>query len=364
MERIKHLKTLHKSGQMNSIAMALFAAILYGMSAPASKWLLTELSPTFMAALLYLGAGFGMLFVYLVNQLIHPSTTEAKITAREWPYVLAMILLDIVAPILLMIGLKNTTASNASLLNNFEIVATSLIALFIFKEAIGKRMWWSIMFITLASIVLSFSGLESLKFSVGSIFILFACLAWGFENNCTRMLSLKNPLQIVIIKGLGSGVGALMIAISLGQVEWNLFFILLTLMLGFVAYGLSIFFYIRAQRTLGAARTSAYYAAAPFIGVLISWFVLKESLSINFVIALGIMAVGSYLAVTENHHHHHFHERVVHEHKHRHDDGHHLHHHVDLTSIEMEEHTHLHEHESMEHQHGHMPDLHHRHLHE
>lgn len=66
-----------------------------------------------------------------------------------------MIALDIAAPILLMIGLKTATAANVSLLNNFEIAATSLIALFIFKELISKRVWFAIGLITVASMLLS-----------------------------------------------------------------------------------------------------------------------------------------------------------------------------------------------------------------
>jgi drug/metabolite transporter (DMT)-like permease len=92
------------------------------------------------------------------------------------------------------------------------------------------------------------------------------------------MLSLRDPLKVVVIKGIGSGVGALIIAIALNTVNFNIQYILLALALGFAAYGLSLFFYISAQRHLGAARTSAYYAAAPFIGSLISILLLKESL--------------------------------------------------------------------------------------
>lgn len=343
-----------------SAGLAILAAALYGISAPVSKVLLLELPPTLMAALLYLGAGLGMLGVSLVNVMMKKEAIEAKMTKKELPFVIGMIILDIAAPIFLMLGLSMTTSSNASLLNNFEIVATSLIALFIFKEAIGKRMWIAISFITLSSILLSVQDFSSFSFSLGSIFVVLACLCWGFENNCTRMLSLKDPLQIVVVKGFGSGIGSLLICFSLKEFSTNIPYMIIALLLGFVAYGLSIFFYIKAQRELGAARTSAFYATAPFIGVIISWIVLHEGITSSFAVALVIMLIGTYFAVTEDHGHDHIHASIAHEHKHNHEDGHHNHVHAEKV---LGEHSHEHLHEPLEHKHAHMPDLHHRHAH-
>jgi drug/metabolite transporter (DMT)-like permease len=148
------------------ILIAVLAAALYGISSPFSKLLITEIPPTFMAALLYLGAGIGMLVVNGIRALSKNKPKEAKMTKKDLPYVIAMILLDIAAPIFLMLGLSMTTSANASLLNNFEIVATSLIALFVFKEAVGKRMWIAIILITISSIVLTVEDYSSFSFSV------------------------------------------------------------------------------------------------------------------------------------------------------------------------------------------------------
>lgn len=284
---------------IKAVSFALIAALLYGISAPVSKVLLEKVPPTLMAALVYLGAGFGMFFLHLGRSLLIKTNTETKVTKKELPFIFGMIVLDVAAPIFLMIGLTMTTSANASLLNNFEIVATSVIALVVFKEAISKRLGLAISLITLASIILSFTDAESVSFSLGSVFVLMACIAWGFENNCTRMLSIKDPLQIVIIKGFGSGIGSLIIAYGIQELEYFGSYILWSLLLGFVAYGMSILLYIRAQRDLGAAKTSAFYAAAPFIGVVVSWIILREPLSATFFIALVIMIIGSYFAVSD-----------------------------------------------------------------
>jgi drug/metabolite transporter (DMT)-like permease len=359
------MKTQSKSGfnlntKTKAILMAILAAALYGLSSPFSKLLLLKIPPALMASLLYLGAGLGMTLVYTFQTLRKVEKTEAKITKHEYPYIIAMIALDIAAPILLMFGLTQSASSSVALLNNFEIVATSLIALFIFKEAIGKRMWIAITLITVSSILLSVQDFNHLTFSLGSLYVLLACVCWGLENNCTRLLSLKDPLQIVIIKGLGSGLGSLLIWFMLKEQPTEFIYILYALLLGFFAYGLSIFFYISAQRNLGASRVSAYYAAAPFIGVLISWIVLQESISLIFLVALSIMLGGAYLAISEMHRHTHIHPYEVHEHKHNHSDQHHNHTHD--TKIDGE-HSHIHTHESMQHEHDHLPDTHHHHKH-
>ena len=279
-----------------AIFYAILAAALYALNAPISKLLLIRIPSTMMAGLLYLGAGSGMFLM----ETIAKNKQEQPLTKKELPFTIAMVVLDIAAPIFLMIGLTKCSAANASLLNNFEIVATSLIALFIFREVISKRLWFAIVLVTLSSILLSFEDMSSLEFSWGSLFVLLACVCWGFENNCTRMLSSKNPAQIVIIKGFGSGFGALMLSFIIGEYYFHIGYILLALLLGFVAYGLSIYFYIYAQRDLGAAKTSTYYAISPFIGAALSLIIFREQPSVTFLIALVIMAVGTYFASTSD----------------------------------------------------------------
>ena len=196
----------------------------------------------------------------------------------------------------LKLTLFQITAANASLLNNFEIAATAIIALLIFKEAISARLWLGILFVTASCALLSFEDVSSLQFNVGSLFVLLACILWGIENNCTRMLSSKDPLEIVMVKGVFSGLGSVMIGFVCGERILHLWTIPLVLLLGFVAYGLSIYFYVYAQRLLGAARTSAYYAVAPFIGAFLSLLIFREVPGVLFLAALALMAVGAWLS--------------------------------------------------------------------
>lgn len=290
---------METKNQYKAISFAILAAALYAISSPVSKLLLRQVSPTFMASFLYLGAGIGMSLIGLLRRVNGTERVEMRLTVKELPYTIGMVVLDIAAPIFLMIGLTTATPENVSLLNNFEIVATSLIALLIFKEQITKRLWSAIVLITLASMILSMENMNSFSFSIGSIFVLLACTCWGLENNFTRKLSIKDPLQIVVIKGFGSGIGSLLIALTIDERVSNWAYIFATLLLGFLAYGLSIFFYIYAQRYLGAAKTSAYYAVAPFIGAGLSLIIFKDVPTLPFLIALAIMIVGTYLASTD-----------------------------------------------------------------
>ncbi len=263
---------------------------------------------------------------------------------------MGMVVLDIIAPILLMVGISMTNSANVSLLNNFEIVATSLIALLIFKEVISKKLWFAIALVTIASIVLSFEGAGAFVFCQGSFFVLGACLCWGFENNCTKMISHKSSVEIVIIKGTFSGLGSFIVALVLGESIPELQWILCVLVLGFVAYGLSIHFYIMAQKDLGAAKTSAFYSVAPFLGVAFSMLLLNERPGIRFYVALIIMVLSTYFMVKDTielqHTHEHSHGDMVHTHEHTH-----VHTHLHTHTGDSENHGHRHE--LSEHHHAH-----------
>ena len=280
-------------------AFAILAAALYAINIPFSKILIEYVDSTMMAGFLYLGAGVGMFLYTTISGVFGKRAVKEPLTKAELPYTIAMIILDIAAPILLMHGLSITTSANATLLNNFEIVATSLIALVVFKEFVSKKLWIAIGLVTLASVILTFEGEGSFQFNIGSLMVLGAATCWGFENNCTRMLSHKSSEEIVIIKGIFSGLGSIITAFILGEQIPDWIYIVLVLLLGFVSYGLSINFYIMAQAKLGAAKTSAYYSIAPFLGVAFSLILLGERPDVQFYVALAVLLVGTLLIVKD-----------------------------------------------------------------
>ena len=282
-----------------AVLFAVSAAALYAINVPFSKLLMPHASPVMMAGILYLGAGLGLILFSLFRRLAGKSDNASPLTRRELHYTIAMVLLDIAAPILLMTGITMTSSASVSLLNNFEIVATSLIALVIFGEFISAKLWAAIGLVVVSSVILTWEPGE-ISLNAGSLLVLGACVCWGFENNCTRMISGKSTVEIVTIKGIFSGMGGVITGFIAGEHLPSLPIILSILLLGFVSYGLSICFYIRAQRDLGAAKTSAYYSIAPFLGVAFSMVLLGELPDLRFYLALSVMAAAAVLMVTDS----------------------------------------------------------------
>lgn len=282
-----------------AVMCAILAAGLYALNSPVSKLLLEKIPAVMMAAFLYLGAGIGLSLVRFVQHTCGKGSVESPLTKEELPYTVGMVVLDIAASIFQMAGLSMTSAANVSLLNNFEIAATSVIAFVVFKEFISLRLWIAVSLVSLASIIISVGDTACLTLSLGSLFILLSCICWGFENNFTKMISDKDPLEIVVIKGLGCGTGSMVISLLAGERLSDAKYIVPALIIGFLSFGLSIFFYIHAQRELGATRTSTFYALSPFIGVLLSLIIFREVPSFSFLIALVIMIIGTYFAGTK-----------------------------------------------------------------
>ena len=330
-----------EQNKLKAIMFAFLAAVFYAINVPISKVLLQHVGPTTMAALLYLGAGIGIGIMSLFNK--KDREKAESLTKAELPYIVGMIVLDIAAPIFLMLGISYGSSANASLLGNFEIVATTVIALILFKEAVTKRLWLAIGLITLSSILLSFEGTDSFHFSYGSLLVIMATVCWGLENNCTRELSSKSTYQIVMLKGLCSGLGALVISLIKKETFPGFGYIAIALALGFVAYGLSIFLYVRAQTVLGAAKTSAYYAVNPLIGALLAFVFLSESLSWMYVIALIVMVIGSALVVVDT---------LIRQHDHEHQHA-FTHTHGGSTHTHTVRHSHVHKHYLTEEKHRH-----------
>jgi drug/metabolite transporter (DMT)-like permease len=345
------------------VIQAICAAALFGASAPLAKLMLGSIEPIPLAALLYLGSGTGSLILNrLRSKPQEGAEPEARLQAHDIPWLLgAMITGGIAAPIVLMFSLRATPAASASLLLSFEGVATTLIAVLVFREAAGWHAWGAIVIVTLGSVALSINPTETWGIAPGALGIIAACILWGVDNNLTRAISAKDPLVIVSIKGIGAGLFSLALTVVLEQPLPGLAAIAVALLLGMVCYGLSIWLFILALRGMGAARTSALFGTAPFIGAALALVLFRGSFTWQFLAALPLMAAGTWLLVGETHAHHHAHAATAHEHRHRHDDLHHNHPAGALAADAS--HSHWHEHPENVHVHPHLPDIHHRHGH-
>ena len=342
----------------HAVLLALLSAALFGISTPAAKALLGQISPTILAGLFYCGAGVGI----AILRRARSDTSEARLGREELPSLAAAILAGgVVGPLLLMTGLSVTNAAMASLLLTLEGVATALIAWFIFRENFDTRVATGMGCLVAGALVLSWTGQPSLSGLLGPLAIVGACAAWGLDNNLTRKVSLSDPLQIVQIKGLVAGPFMLALGLLAGDSLPRLTVALIAGAVGFIGYGVSLALFVLALRQLGAARTGAYFSTAPFLGAVAAILFLQEPITVQLVLAGLLMGTGVWLHLTEDHEHEHEHEPMEHSHPHVHD-AHHQHEHLP-GDPPGEPHTHPHRHPRMRHSHAHVPDMHHLHRH-
>jgi len=342
--------------RQQGVPAALGAALLFGAGTPLAKWLLDAVSPWLLAGLLYLGSGLGLT---LYRSLIQSPVVRLPRNEVFW-FAGAILAGGIVAPVLLMIGLTGMPASGASLLLNAEGVFTALLAWFVFKENFDIRIALGMGAIVAGAIVLSWPGEARFTGLWPMLAVLGACFAWGIDNNLTRKISLADATWIASMKGLVSGTVNLIIAFSLGAAMPALPNLAAAMMVGFLAYGVSLALFVIGLRHLGTARTGAYFSVAPFFGAILA-LLMGESASIQLLIAGALMALGTWLHLTEHHEHEHTHRLMRHDHEHVHDE-HHQHDH-DSPVTPGTKHRHLHWHKPLEHMHPHFPDSHHRHNH-
>jgi drug/metabolite transporter (DMT)-like permease len=346
-----------------SVAFALGAAALFGLSAPASKALLAIVDPWLLAGLLYLGSGVSLGGFHLVRRFrARSNAREAPLGQHDWPWLSTAILTGgVIAPVLLMFGLSRVSAAEASLLLNLEGVFTGIVAWVVFQEHVDRRIAGGMVAISAGAVMLAWNSGQAMRLSGGAVLVAGACLGWAIDNNLTRKVSASDPVQIASLKGLVAGSVNIAIALVLGVSFPGGATVLLAALLGLLSYGVSLVLFVLALRGLGAGRTSAYFSTAPFVGAVIGIVVLGDLVTPRLGVAAVLMMVGIWLHVSERHDHEHAHEAIEHEHRHEHDE-HHRHAH-DTSAPPGEPHSHRHTHEPMRHSHPHYPDIHHRHGH-
>lgn len=341
-------------------AASLAAALLFGAGTPLAKLLLEQASPWLLAALLYLGSGLGLALLRWLR-----AAPAASLAKGEAKWLAAAVLAGGVAgPVLLMLGLAGMPASSASLLLNAEAVFTALLAWFLFKENVDRRVALGLLAIVAGGLVLAWPGDTSWPGWQPAVCVLAACLAWGIDNNLTRKVSLADGTWIAMVKGLAAGSTNLLLALLLGAAWPPLPIVLAAGAVGLASYGVSLALFVFGLRELGAARTGAYFSVAPFFGAVLAIALLGEPLSLPLLIAGGLMAAGVALHLAERHEHRHVHEAMAHAHMHVHapQDPHHDHAHQPPVAPGTR-HSHAHQHPPLAHSHPHYPDAHHRHEH-
>ena len=341
---------------LRGAALALLAAALFGLSTPLVQRFGQGLGPFSTAALLYGGAAAVALFQR------QGATAEAPLRRRDLPRLLAMVGAGaVVGPVALAWGLQRTSGASALLLLTLEAVFTAVLAWRWFGEVLDGRVKTAVALLLAGGALLVVDqGLSGQVQLLGLLAVALATVAWGVDNTLSRGVADRDPGQVVLAKAaLGASVTT---ALSLAWGEplpaWTAALALLAV--GATGYGLSLRFYLLAQRHFGAARTGSVFAFAPFIGALGAFTLGERSGSVLLLLGGALMVAGLLLHLVEDHGHAHAHEAMDHEHAHTHDDGHHEHTHPVMPEGA---HSHPHHHRPLRHTHPHAPDLHHRHSH-
>lgn len=290
-----------KNGIKVGVIFAIIAALCSSINTPLSKLLLNtgSVGPVFSGGLLYLAAGIVAGVVLLGRLIIKPKQKEQPLVKKDWLFVVGVAFFNAIGVACTMLGLKMVSASNAALLSNFELIVTSLVALLIFKNKISPRLWVGISFIFVACVLLSSDDVTNFKFNYGTLLVLVGPLCWGFANNFMKKISGKDPATTILIDGFLSAAICIVISLCIGETITDVWAVLGMLGIGAIAYGVSLFFYIKAQRLIGAPRTSAYFSIAPFVAVIISLFIFQKWPAWWFYVALVIMAIGVWLASSD-----------------------------------------------------------------
>ncbi len=336
--------------------IALVAALLFGISTPLVQRFGAGVGSFTTAALLYAGAAL------VGASLRRPVEREARIWRSDASRLLLMAIFGAaIGPVALAWGLQRTSGAGASLMLTLEAVFTAVLARLWYHETLDRRVMLALSLLTLGGMLLVLDSAQSgTNQLIGLLAVAGATAAWGIDNTLSRALADRDPGQVVMFKGTIGAMATTVLAIMFHEPAPGLSPALALLAIGATGYGLSLRFYLLAQRAFGAARTGSVFAFAPFVGALFA-FSLGERAGSVWMLGGGLlMAVGIVLHVAEKHSHEHVHESMEHEHAHNHDDGHHSHTHDPMPTSP---HSHAHKHVPLRHAHAHVPDEHHVHRH-
>ena len=342
-----------------AIITGILAGFLFGVATPFSKLLLAGLNSFQLAGLLYLGAALAML-PYILRK-----NSNLKLLFRPGCRAKTVGIIffgGFAGPLLLLAGLKTANAASVSIWLNMELVATAILGVFIFKDALDRNTWTGVVLTIAAGVITSFG--EGSAGITSGLLITAACICWGIDNHLTALTDGASPQTVTFVKGTVAGSVNLMIGCLIASQSMVFGNVIPAIIVGIFAYGFSIVLYVTSAQNIGATRSQILFSTAPIWGVVLSYLFVHEPFQWVHIVSIALLSLAVIITNRLAHTHLHIHIAMEHIHYHQHTDGHHTHLHEGEIVQGSKWHSHFHTHDPITHDHPHDPDLHHRHAHD
>jgi drug/metabolite transporter (DMT)-like permease len=272
----------------------LFASALFGSVFTLAKVPLATVDPLALSAIVYTIAGLG---------LIPFARASFRLDKRRDYYYLAIITVfgAVAAPVLLLYGLQQTSASDAAILANGEIVFTILLSAMFFGEKPHGRIGLFAVILVVIGLFIATTDLKMsemiLEFNAGNVMILGSMFMWAIDNNISRRLTSNvSPAKIAMVKSLSGGLVLLAIALALGKssaitgIEPDLWLIIVGMSVA--GFGSALMLFLQGIKRIGTVKTMSVFSMTPIFGIAIAALALGESISVFQAIATGLIITG------------------------------------------------------------------------
>jgi drug/metabolite transporter (DMT)-like permease len=272
----------------------LFAAALFGSVFTVAKFPLAIVDPLALSAVVYTISGLA---------LIPFAKASFRMDSRRDYGILLLItgLGAVGAPVLLLYGLQQTDASDASILTNGEVIFTILLSAIFFGEKPKGRLGIFAVGLVIVGLFMATTDMKAsdtiLQFNAGNLMILGSMFLWAIDNNLSRRLTRRiDPAKSAMVKSLLGGLIMLAAVVALGKgsvltaIPADLWLIIIGMSVS--GFGGALLLFLHGMKRIGTIRTMAVFSLTPVFGIVIAALVLGESISVFQGIATAIIIAG------------------------------------------------------------------------
>jgi len=248
------------------------------------------------------------IFLGLISGLFFTPFAKGKTSPKKFGkktlfFVLMLGVTDVLAITTNFFGLNHTTAVNATILINTELLFVVIIAFTVFRERIQKRETFPLGLIAAGAIIIpiivdiSENGTFVSGFVVGDMMIILAALFFALDISIARHVSNIIPATRISQISAFAGIPFALLLMLIFQIPFDIPWDQMPsiVYMGIFVSGLSYFFFVIALRLIGAIRTVLIYSTTTVFGIAFSGFFLGEEITDLNIFSVVIILGGIYL---------------------------------------------------------------------